>query len=114
MYVNLTKHFSTMTSNEGIDEDSMCMDVVDLFNYTRIAWSKGYKCSYRQIDELNIFLISGSFAVATVLFYILMRIFNKKEEFQVLKMRNFCFSFYLVCLIFFESATKKSCWDREY
>jgi hypothetical protein len=91
MYVDLTKHFANMTSKEGINENGMCMDVVDLFNYTRIAWSKGYKCNYRDIDELNVFLISGSFTLATVLFYILMRIFNKKEEFQVLKMRNLNF-----------------------
>ena len=83
-----------MTSKEGINENGMCMDVVDLFNYTRIAWSKGYKCSYRDIDELNVFLISGSFTLATVLFYILMRIFNKKEEFQVLKMRNLNFFYF--------------------
>ena len=88
MYVDLTKHFKTMSSNDGKNENSMCMDLVDLYNYTRIAWSKGYKCNYREIDELNLFLISGTFTAATVGFYILMRIFNKKEEFRVLKMRN--------------------------
>lgn len=85
-YVNLTKHFEKM-SNEN-DENNMCMDVVDLFNYTRIAWSKGYKCSYRDIDELNILIICGAFTLATVLFYIVSRLMGKEEKKQFVKIHR--------------------------
>jgi hypothetical protein len=49
------------------------------FNYTRISWSKGYKCNYRKIDEANILIISGTFISATTLFYLALRLLYKKE-----------------------------------
>jgi len=49
------------------------------FNYTRISWSKGYKCNYRDIDEINVILISVSVGLITVCFYIAVRLLSKKE-----------------------------------
>ncbi len=62
------------------------MDIVDLFNYTRIAWSKGYKCNYRDIDEYSIFIISLSFMIATIAFYIVSRLIFTKEKIQFAKL----------------------------
>lgn len=74
-YVNMTKHFKKL----GHEKD-VCMDVVDLFNYTRITWSKGYKCNYRDIDELRVVLISSFTILATILFYVSIPVIHKKEK----------------------------------
>jgi hypothetical protein len=123
-YVDLKRHFMNMTKE--YDENNMCMDVVDQvfvfsvlglfkrlmilvriiyicykFNYTRIVWSKGYKCNYRDIDEMNILIISGSFIVATITFYITVRLIVQEEKRQFIQIRKFIFwSFVLLCQIF--------------
>ena len=97
-YVNLTGHFKSLGA-----EKKLCMDVVDLvlifnsflimqlicifhnifnlkFNYTRITWSKGYKCNYRNIDELNVVMINGAVLVFTALFYIFVRVVHRKDK----------------------------------
>jgi len=74
-YVNLTGHFKSLGA-----EKKLCMDVVDLFNYTRITWSKGYKCNYRNIDELNVVMINGAVLVFTTLFYIFVRVVHRKDK----------------------------------
>lgn len=73
-YINLSKNFKFLGK-----ERNLCMDVVDLFNYTRITWSKGYKCSYRDIDELYVNLISGFVITLTLGFYVLVRLISRKE-----------------------------------
>ncbi|CAF0851881.1 unnamed protein product [Brachionus calyciflorus] len=95
LYINLTKHFSKMGTQNGNDENSMCMDPVDLFNYTRIAWSKGYKCNYRQIDEINILIISGFVVGLTIIFYLvvgLRKIEEKREVLKISRKRSYIFA----------------------
>jgi hypothetical protein len=55
---------------------------VDAFNFTRISWSKGYKCNYRNIDEYSILIIASSFTLATVAFYMISRLINTKEKIE--------------------------------
>lgn len=75
-YVNLTNHFKSL----GQDENLICMDVVDLFNYTRITWSKGYECNYRDFDTLNVTLISCLTILFPIVFYFSMLAMAKKEK----------------------------------
>lgn len=74
-YVDLTKHFKSLGQ-----ENDICMDVVDLFNYTRVTWSKGYECNYRDFDELNVVLISSFTILASIVFYFLMPVIAEKEK----------------------------------
>lgn len=43
-------------------------------------WSNGYKCNYRNADTLDVYLISGSFIIGTILFYIILRLCGEKQE----------------------------------
>ena len=106
IYHNLTSHFKTL----GL-EKNICMDVMDLvcltlflkiqfkfnclktyndsfnlfqFNYTRITWSKGYKCNYRDIDEVSVVIISVTTILVTILFYVSVRVCNKTEKTKLL------------------------------
>lgn len=73
-YVEFTNHFISMG-----DENEICMDTVDTANYTRVIWSKGYQCSYRDPDAINCLVIVTAFTLLTSSFYILMKIFGRKE-----------------------------------
>ncbi len=75
--MNLTRIFE-----DGIKENEYCMDVVDSFNYTRITWSKGYRCNYKNPDTIYFKIISGTVAVMTIAFYILTKVCGVKEEKQ--------------------------------
>lgn len=79
-YVNLTEHYNSLGH-----EKTLCMDVVDLFNYTRITWSKGYKCNYRDIDELPVVIISSTAILASILFYVSVRVCSKKKNHKFMK-----------------------------
>jgi hypothetical protein len=68
------------------------MDIVDSFNFTRISWSKGYKCSYRNIDEYSILIIALTFTLATVTFYIMSRLINTKETIEFATISKFIIS----------------------
>ena len=72
------------------------MDIVDSFNFTRISWSKGYKCSYRNIDEYSILIIALSFTVATVAFYIISRLINTKETIEFAIISKFTILIYSI------------------
>ena len=61
------------------------MDRLLQFNYTRIAWSQGYKCSYRKIDEDQVLIVSGVFGLGTLVFYVTMRLINQKEAKKYLR-----------------------------
>jgi hypothetical protein len=43
-------------------------------------WSNGYKCNYRNADKLDIYLISGSFIIGAILFYITLGLCGVKEQ----------------------------------
>jgi hypothetical protein len=83
------------------------------FNYTRIIWSKGYACNYRDIDEMNILIISGTFIVATIAFYIIVRLIVQEEKRHFIQIRKLNLLFYQVyfmkiLFIFFFSNSLKS------
>ena len=58
------------------------------FNYTRISWSKGYQCNYRDVDEMNVLIISGTVLVLTISFYITVRLMAHEEKRQIIQIRN--------------------------
>ncbi len=74
-YINLTNIFE-----ENINENEFCLDIVDVFNYTRIKWSKGYKCNYKNPDTIYFKIISSIAAAMTIAFYMLAKLHGVREE----------------------------------
>jgi hypothetical protein len=78
----------TRIFEENIKENEFCMDIVDSFNYTRIKWSKGYKCNYKSPDTVYFKIISGLASAMTIAFYTLVKLFGVKEEKKFVPMQR--------------------------
>lgn len=68
MYTALNRHFNDI---EKISSSSVCMDIMDRMNYTRIQWSKTFHCSTKRPSDIALIssIVIGSVAVP-IIYYI--------------------------------------------
>ncbi|KAL5010452.1 hypothetical protein ScPMuIL_012757 [Solemya velum] len=68
--------------------EGICMDVVDMMNYTRQMWGSTLKCSKRPIDMVPIIVIAVIVLLMPVIFYISNRIYGQKQYRKLMKQKR--------------------------
>ncbi|XP_046361898.2 osteopetrosis-associated transmembrane protein 1-like [Haliotis rufescens] len=61
-------------------KSQICMDVVDMMNYTRLMWSEGYHCSHRNGELAPVLVITGVICALPVIFYVCNRLTGQVNE----------------------------------
>ncbi|XP_067674188.1 osteopetrosis-associated transmembrane protein 1-like [Haliotis asinina] len=76
-YKALNDKFTAMMQETSSE---ICMDVVDMMNYTRLMWSSGYNCSHRNGDLAPVLVITGVICALPVIFYVANRLTGQVNE----------------------------------
>lgn len=89
-YLQLDNFYKTL-SEDAIGVDSICMDVVDSMNKTRLTWSKTLNCcKVRKSPEVVFLCCAGVISALPLLYYIVLRYFGPIKDFpNVLKQSRF-------------------------
>ncbi|XP_036356312.1 osteopetrosis-associated transmembrane protein 1 isoform X2 [Octopus sinensis] len=80
-YKKLNSDFRTI---EDYSSPSICMDVMDMMNYTRLLWSQDCPTKNRQDNTVLTVSVSVSLIIITVIYYVCMYLIGKGKLF------NFC------------------------
>ncbi|XP_012935173.1 osteopetrosis-associated transmembrane protein 1 [Aplysia californica] len=76
-YSRLSDHYSSMSDlKKGI----LCMDVVDMMNYTRHNWSTIFNCSHRTGDQVPVIVVTCLVCVSPLFFYSIVRVTGKAPQ----------------------------------
>lgn len=65
-YTDINAHFKNLMKNTS---HHVCMDLVDMMNYTRLMWGKTLHCSRRFPDDLPIILMASFLGCVPIVFY---------------------------------------------
>ncbi|ESO87406.1 hypothetical protein LOTGIDRAFT_166554 [Lottia gigantea] len=76
-YSALNSHYEKIVKETSYH---VCMDIIDMMNYTRLMWGKMLNCSHRQGDEAPVLGIAFVMGMVPVIFYTANRIFGAKHE----------------------------------
>lgn len=68
--------------------DEVCMDIVDMMNYTRQIWSNTFHCSVRKGNMVPILCISVFFSILPIAFYLGSKIHAVKNDKKLLKQKR--------------------------
>ncbi|RUS70781.1 hypothetical protein EGW08_021460, partial [Elysia chlorotica] len=74
-YHRLNEHYNSMSNSANGD---VCMDVVDMMNYTRFTWSVDLNCSHRSGEAASVLIIALAVAVSPLFFYLPLRYTSKE------------------------------------
>ncbi|GFO05635.1 osteopetrosis-associated transmembrane protein 1-like [Plakobranchus ocellatus] len=85
-YNKLNDHYNSLAKDV---KGEVCMDIVDMMNYTRIAWSDNLNCSHRSADAAVVIVITLFIAISPLCFYLPLRYTSKEKIKQVLKREYF-------------------------
>ncbi|GFS09490.1 osteopetrosis-associated transmembrane protein 1-like [Elysia marginata] len=85
-YQNLNDHYNGMSNSANGD---VCMDVVDMMNYTRFTWSVDLNCSHRSGDAASVVIITLAVAISPLFFYLPLRYTSKEKIKTVLKQKRY-------------------------
>ncbi|CAL1532780.1 unnamed protein product [Lymnaea stagnalis] len=75
MYESLNDFFNNMDDRTG---NGICMDVVDMMNYTRVVWSMALNCSQRSGDFRPVVAITCVVAALPFFFYLSLKLTGKE------------------------------------
>ncbi|XP_052834417.1 osteopetrosis-associated transmembrane protein 1 isoform X2 [Octopus bimaculoides] len=81
-YKKLNSDFRTI---EDYSSPSICMDVMDMMNYTRLLWSQDCPTKNRQSNTVLTVSVSVSLIIITIIYYVCMYLIGKGKLF------NFCY-----------------------
>uniref|UniRef100_A0A0B7AYT2 Osteopetrosis-associated transmembrane protein 1 n=2 Tax=Arion vulgaris TaxID=1028688 RepID=A0A0B7AYT2_9EUPU len=81
-YVALNADFNTMYNNDAGD---VCMDIMNMMNYTRIHWSLHFNCTAGSYDSTPVIIVSCFVACTPILFYVYLRITGKVRRAKLFK-----------------------------
>lgn len=73
------------------DKDSpqhVCMDIVDMMNYTRLLWGRTLNCTRFQKEYASIILIGVGFLCLPPVFYICMKVYGTKKEKEIIRQKR--------------------------
>ncbi|KAK3712475.1 hypothetical protein RRG08_002805 [Elysia crispata] len=85
-YQELNDHYNSMSNSANGD---VCMDVVDMMNYTRVTWSVDLNCSHRSGDAASVVTITLIVAISPLFFYLPLRYTSKEKIKTVLKQKRY-------------------------
>ncbi|XP_050393616.1 osteopetrosis-associated transmembrane protein 1 [Patella vulgata] len=76
-YSSLNAHYETIVSQTF---QRVCMDIIDMMNYSRLTWGNDLQCSHRHGDLGPILGITFVMCMLPAIFYISNRIFGAAQE----------------------------------
>ncbi|KAK6169337.1 hypothetical protein SNE40_020411 [Patella caerulea] len=76
-YSSLNAHYETIVSETF---QRVCMDVIDMMNYSRLTWGNELQCSHRHGDLGPVLGITFVMCMLPAIFYISNRIFGAAQE----------------------------------
>lgn len=85
-YQHLNDHYNSMSNDVNGD---VCMDVVDMMNYTRITWSDDLNCSHRSANAASVIIITLAVAISPLFFYLPLRYVSKEKIKTVFKQKRY-------------------------
>lgn len=84
-FVALNKKFTDAMEKSS---QAVCMDLVDMMNYTRITWGLTLQCTRTHQTNAMIIVITVGIAVLTVCFYVVLGIRGSKKEKKIMKQKR--------------------------
>lgn len=87
-YMALNDHYMDMSASDDGKTEGLCMDLVDMMNYTRHNWSVEFHCSHRSGDELPVILVTLVIVVSPILFYGILKMTGKERKKEVFRQKR--------------------------
>ncbi|XP_025097670.1 osteopetrosis-associated transmembrane protein 1-like [Pomacea canaliculata] len=85
LYKRLNSHFETMWSDS---DGHVCMDLIDMMNYTRLMWSAKFNCRRPGADATVLIIITVLMAFLTMLLYLVCRFSAEIRKIQIAKTKR--------------------------
>jgi len=87
-YDALRDHYADMSSSDEGKTDGLCMDIVDMMNYTRHNWSMEFSCSHRSGDALPVVLTTTVILLSPLFFYGILKFTGKERKKELFRQKR--------------------------
>lgn len=71
-----------------ISKEEVCMDLVDMMNYTRITWGFTLNCTMSHSTNAGVVIIAVIIAVGTISFYVVTGLRGRRMEKKIMKQKR--------------------------
>ncbi|XP_053396894.1 osteopetrosis-associated transmembrane protein 1-like isoform X3 [Mercenaria mercenaria] len=83
-YMEMNKMFDTML-NDPLSPQHVCMDIVDMMNYTRLTWGEQLKCTNVHKEYTAVLTIAVGLLLLPPVFYVALAVYGTKRTRNLIK-----------------------------
>lgn len=88
IYYNQMNSVFDKLLNDKTSPQHVCMDIVDMMNYTRLLWGNTLKCTKFHKEYSSVISIAVVLLLIPPIFYICMKVYGTKKEKEIIRQKR--------------------------